>query len=154
MHHVIHRFRESEEASRVNSLTPLQALKSTAVTHSAYIPRFLPDGGDALVVAKGNLLEVWRGTEEGLVEEDPGRTEVWGMVVGMEWVGGEVSSVRNPESAMCEGSGQGCGAVGVRHGMNLFGITIGVTRLGIRYQRSPIPKRTLWFLYLSEDGRI
>jgi hypothetical protein len=32
-----------------------QALKSTAVTHSAYIPGFLSDGGDALVVAKGNV---------------------------------------------------------------------------------------------------
>ena len=90
--HVIHRFRESKDAAHAHSLIFLyQALKSTAVTHSAYIPGFLSDGGDALVVAKGNVLEVWRGTEEGLVEEDSGKTEVWGMIVGMEWVNGEVS---------------------------------------------------------------
>ena len=90
--HVVHRFRESTDALHAHSLNPLfQALKSTAVTHSAYIPRFLPGGGDALVVAKGNVLEVWRVSEDGLVEEEVGKTEVWGMVVGMEWVDGEVS---------------------------------------------------------------
>lgn len=113
--HVVHRFRESTDAFHAHSLIPLfQALKSTAVTHSAYIPRFLPDGRDALVVAKGNVLEVWRGSEDGLVEEEAGKTEVWGMVVGMEWVGGEVSVCL--VSAMCEGLGRRKGAVVKRSG--------------------------------------
>ncbi|KAJ9123878.1 hypothetical protein QFC22_000666 [Naganishia vaughanmartiniae] len=71
------------------------ALKSTAVTHSAYIPGFIPasqeqeESGDALLVAKGNALEVWRATVDGLVNVESARTEVWGMVVGLEWVGKE-----------------------------------------------------------------
>ncbi|KAJ9097586.1 hypothetical protein QFC21_004620 [Naganishia friedmannii] len=73
------------------------ALKSTAVTHSAYIPGFIPadpalqeqETGDALLVAKGNALEVWRATTDGLVHVESARTEVWGMIVGLEWVGKE-----------------------------------------------------------------
>lgn len=66
-----------------------QALKSTAVTHSCYIPRFCA-GIDALVVAKGGRIEVYPAGEEGLASECVGE-EVWGVVVGLEWLAGEVS---------------------------------------------------------------
>jgi hypothetical protein len=91
----------------------LQALKSTAVTHSAYIPGFIPvdpalqeeeqDIRDALVVAKGNALDVWRATADGLVNVESARTEVWGMVVGLEWVGKEVSGhTRYPQAVVAD----------------------------------------------------
>jgi hypothetical protein len=64
----------SDTRSTCRALTTQQALESTAITHSAYIPRFLPDGYVALVVAKGNTVEVWRGTEEWWVEVERGRT--------------------------------------------------------------------------------
>jgi hypothetical protein len=41
------------------------------------------------VVAKGNTIEVWNLNPEGLVEVC--KTDVWGMVVGLEWVGKAVS---------------------------------------------------------------
>jgi hypothetical protein len=44
---------------------------------------------DALVVAKGGRIEVYPAGEEGLGEACG--EEVWGVVVGLEWVGGEVS---------------------------------------------------------------
>lgn len=61
------------------------------MTHSVYVPGFCA-GEDALVVAKGNRIEAWRAGDEGV--GDCVAEEVWGMVVGMEWVGGEVSRVR------------------------------------------------------------
>jgi hypothetical protein len=41
------------------------------------------------VVAKGNTIEVWNLNPEGLVEVC--KTDVWGMVVGLDWVGKAVS---------------------------------------------------------------
>lgn len=41
------------------------------------------------MVAKGNTIEVWSLNPEGLVEVC--KTDVWGMVVGLEWVGKAVS---------------------------------------------------------------
>lgn len=72
------------------SLT-VQALPSTAVTHAINVPNLTSDipGAASLVVAKGNTIEVWDLTPEGLVEIC--KTDVWGMVVGLEWVGKPVS---------------------------------------------------------------
>lgn len=44
------------------------------------------------MVAKGNVIEVWDASPEGLIEV--ARTEVWGIVVGLEWV---VKPVRKAE---------------------------------------------------------
>ncbi len=96
------------------SLLLLQALKSTAVTHAVTVPGLLsptpspaanpsdrdyddeptaPAAPPALVVAKGNTLEVHAPRETGLVKV--AETEVWGMIVGLEWVEGrEVGSRR------------------------------------------------------------
>jgi hypothetical protein len=49
-----------------------------------------------LVVAKGNTIEVWNLNPEGLVEVC--KTDVWGMVVGLEWVGKAVSQHFCPSS--------------------------------------------------------
>ena len=38
------------------------------------------------MVAKGNTLEVWDADVDGL--RKVAETEVWGMIVGLEWVGG------------------------------------------------------------------
>lgn len=46
----------------------------------------------SLVVAKGNVIEVWDARPDGLVEV--AKTEVWGMVVGLEWVVRPVSERR------------------------------------------------------------
>ena len=62
-------------------------MPSTAVTHSINVPNLTSSasGASSLVVAKGNTIEVWDLNPEGLVEVC--KTDVWGMVVGLEWVG-------------------------------------------------------------------
>lgn len=69
----------------------VQALPSTAVTHSISVPNLTSKepGSSALVVSKGNVLEVWDLGPEGLSQTC--QTEVWGVIVGLEWVGKDVS---------------------------------------------------------------
>lgn len=50
------------------------------------------------MVAKGNTIEVWDLNPEGLVEVC--KTDVWGIVVGLEWVGKPVSQLYLMQSHM------------------------------------------------------
>jgi hypothetical protein len=52
------------------------------LTSSADVSESVP----SLVVAKGNTLEVWDAEVDGL--KKVAETEVWGMIVGLEWVCG------------------------------------------------------------------